>query len=96
MKKKAEIQNDPDNAMRSEYNFSGGVRGKHHHALQAGYTITICHEDGAKEVKTISPMQGAITLDPDVLAYFPDSESVNTVLRGLIRLLPGEQRHQSP
>jgi hypothetical protein len=30
----------------------------------------------------------AITLDPDVREYFPDSESVNRALRGLIALIP--------
>ncbi len=29
-----------DNDMRAEYDFTGGVRGKHHKAMQAGYTIT--------------------------------------------------------
>jgi len=27
-------------------------------------------------------------LDPDVLAYFPDSETVNRTLRSLIELIP--------
>ncbi len=29
-----------DNDMRAEYDFTGGVRGKHYKAMQAGYTIT--------------------------------------------------------
>ncbi len=31
-----------------------------------------------------------ITLDPDVRKYFPDSESVNRALRGLIALIPSK------
>lgn len=29
-----------------------------------------------------------MVLDPDVRAYFPDSETINRVLRDLIRLVP--------
>jgi hypothetical protein len=32
-----------------------------------------------------------ITLDADVAAYFPDSESVNNALRTLISLVPEKQ-----
>ena len=32
----------------------------------------------------------SIELDPDVKKYFPDSESVNQALRGLIKLIPVE------
>ena len=34
--------------MRAEYEFTGGTRGKHYRAMQAGYTITIHHADGTK------------------------------------------------
>ena len=30
-----------ENNMRTEYDFRGGVRGKHYRAMQVGYTITI-------------------------------------------------------
>lgn len=33
----------------------------------------------------------AITLDPDVQAYFPDSYAVNQVLRGLVNLIPKQE-----
>jgi len=36
-----------DNDMRAEYDFTGGVRGKHYGAMQAGYTITTHNADGA-------------------------------------------------
>jgi hypothetical protein len=76
-----------DDEMRDEYNFTGGVRGKHYKAMQAGYTITIHKADGTTVVKEVQP-EGAIVLEPDVREYFPDSESVNSTLRSLITLIP--------
>ncbi len=76
--------------MLPEYNFSGkkGVRGKHAKALRAGYTVTIHKEDGTVLVQNVAPQENAVILDPDVRAYFPDSESVNNALRSLIALAP--------
>jgi hypothetical protein len=68
------------------------VRGKHYKALQAGYTITVHNADGSATVKDVMPKEGAIVLDPEVLAYFPDSESVNKTLRCIIPLLPRKHR----
>jgi hypothetical protein len=82
---------DSDN-MRAEYDFSGGIRGKHYRAMQAGYTITIHHADGTTEVKEVDSQEGVVVLAPDVREYFPDSESVNTALRALIKLIP-KKRH---
>ena len=81
-----------DNDMRTEYDFTGGVRGKHHKAMQAGYTITIHKADGTTVVKDVMPKEGAVVLEPDIRAYFPDSESVNRTLRCLIPLLPKKRR----
>lgn len=80
------------NHMREEYDFKKGVRGKHYKALQAGYTITIHNADGSTSVKDVMPKEGAVVLDPEVLAYFPDSESVNKTLRCIIPLLPRKRR----
>jgi len=77
-----------DSDMRTEYDFTGGVRGKHYRAMQAGYTITIHKEDGTTVVKDVMPKEGAVVLEPDIRAYFSDSESVNRALRCLIPLLP--------
>jgi len=77
-----------DNDMRAEYNFTGGVRGKHYRAMQAGYTIIIHEADGTTVVKDVLPKKGAVILETDVQAYFSDSESVNRALRCLIPLLP--------
>ena len=81
-----------DNDMRAEYDFTGGARGKHYGAMQAGYTITTHNADGATVVKDVTPKKGAVALEPDILAYFPDSESVNKALRCLIPLLPKKHR----
>ena len=72
--------------MRDEYDFRGkqGVRGKYYKALQKGYTTIIHKSDGSTVVKETRP----IFLDEDVQKYFPDSESVNDALRGLIALVP--------
>ena len=78
--------------MRAEYDFTGGVRGKHYRDMQAGYTITIHKADGSTVVKEVKPQTGTVVLEPDVQSYFPDSESVNTALRSLISLIPAERK----
>ena len=83
------------NVMLGEYDFKRGVRGKHYRALQAGYTITVHNADGSTTVKDVMPKEGAVILDPEVLAYFPDSESVNKTLRCIIPLLPKKHRAKS-
>jgi hypothetical protein len=80
------------NDMRAEYDFRGGVRGKHYRAMQAGYRITVHQADGTRLVKDVMPKEGAVILEPDIHAYFPDSESVNRTLRCLIPLLPQKRR----
>ena len=74
--------------MRPEYDFRGGVRGKHAAAVRQGYTQVVQHADGSQESTEIRPLTGSIVLAPDVQAYFPDAEAVNTALRGLIALRP--------
>ncbi|MCX7043901.1 MAG: hypothetical protein NTX50_00250 [Candidatus Sumerlaeota bacterium] len=81
-----------DDDMLPEYDFSGGVRGKHYRAMQQGYTVTIHKIDGSTTVKRYPPAKGIIQLDPDVRRHFPDSESVNTALRSLISLFPRQRR----
>ena len=77
-----------DKDMRAEYDFSGGVRGKHYKAMEAGYTITIHKEDGTTIVKDIKPKPGTIVLSPELRPYFPNSEAVNRTLRSLVTLIP--------
>lgn len=70
--------------MRKEYDFSKGVRGKHFEAMKKGHTTIIHKTDGSTIIKETK----LIALAPDVQEYFPDAESVNEALRGLIALFP--------
>ncbi len=81
-----------ENNMRAEYDFRGGVRGKHYRTMQGGYTVTIHQADGTTVTKDVMPKEGAVVIEPDIRAYFPDSESVNRALRCLIPLLPKKRR----
>ncbi len=56
--------------------------------MESGYTITVLQPNGKTLVKEVKPRDDAVILEPDVREYFPDSESVNTALRSLIRLIP--------
>lgn len=73
----------------AEYDFRGKkrVRGKYYEAMQKGYT-TIVHKSDGSTVVTETKM---IALAPDVQEYFPDTESVNNALRGLIALFPAKK-----
>jgi len=77
-----------DDKMLPEYDFSGGVRGKHFDAYQRGYKVIVHKADGTTEERDYVLPEGAIILDPDVRTYFPDAESVNNTLRELIKLIP--------
>ncbi len=78
--------------MRTKYDFTGGVRGKHHRAMRAGYTVIIHKADGTTVTKDVMPREGAVVPEPDIQAHFKDSESVNRALRCLIPLLPRKRR----
>ncbi len=89
MKKETAKDNHRENdEMLPEYDFRGGVRGKHYEAYRRGHTLTIHTTDGTTDVRHFKLEEGAVMLEPDVQAYFPDSEAVNKALRGLITLLP--------
>lgn len=89
-----EIETD----MLPEYDFSGkkGVRGKYYHAYQQGHTVKIHQEDGSVITQYFTLEDGAVLLAPDVREYFPDSESVNQALRGLIGLIPRKSSQRVP
>jgi hypothetical protein len=70
--------------MQDEYNFSGGVRGKHYRAYRAGHTVRITKVDDTVEEHRFTLEDGAIMLDPDLKTQFPDSEAVNKALRTLV------------
>ena len=61
-----QVHPDDSDDMRAEYDFSGGVRGRHFEAYRAGTNV--------------------VFLEPDLVAAFPDSASVNQALRLLFRL----------
>lgn len=85
---KSHNQTEEDEEMLPEYDFSRGVRGKHHAAYRRGHSVTIHKTDGTTDVQHFKLEEGAVMLEPDVREYFPDSETVNKALRGLITLLP--------
>ena len=66
--------------MLPEYNFRGGVRGKHHKTLQEGYTIEI-HSLDKNKVQQIKPGESAIILESDVREYFPTSVVVSNMVQ---------------
>jgi hypothetical protein len=70
--------------MRPEYDFSSGVRGKHYRAYRSGHTVRIRKKNGTVEVHHFSLADGAVMLDPDLKARFPDSDSVNKALRSVL------------
>jgi len=76
--------NSVGDEMREEYDFSDGVRGKHYKAYRRGHTVRIHKKNGTVSVQYFTQEEGAVMLDPDVKARFPDSESVNEALRSLI------------
>lgn len=80
------MKNKDKDEMLEEYDFRGkkGVRGKYYKAMQEGYKTVIHKSDGSTVVKETRP----IFLDEDVQKYFPNSQSVNNALRGLIALVP--------
>ena len=53
--------------MLPEYNFSKGVRGKHHKAYRQGHSVTIRHQDGTTKTQEFSSVSGkGITKTPGV------------------------------
>ena len=70
--------------IRAECDFSKGVRGKHVKALRNGHETIVHKSDGS----TLARENRPIIFEPDVQAHFPDTESVNRALRGLIALVP--------
>lgn len=78
--------------MLPEYDFCGGVRGKHHKAYREGHSVTVHKDDGTVQIQHFTLEDGAVMLESDVRKYFPDSETVNRALRGLITLLPSKPK----
>jgi hypothetical protein len=77
----------PDPSILPEYDFRGGIRGKHAQAYRQGHTAEVRHADGTTTLE-----EGAVILEPDVREYFPDPAPVIQALRGLIELIPSKRR----
>lgn len=93
MDKKTAVENDE---MRSEYDFSGGVRGKHAKVLrEEGYAVRIDNGDGTVNERYVAG-ERAVILEPDVYEYFPNSQAVNQALRALISLVPEKSVATAP
>ena len=88
MSEATDSQNDD---LRPDYDFSQGVRGKYRHFIGQAHTVKIHHPDGSVTVQEVEPVE-AVLLDEDVRRYFPDSEAVNKALRGLIDLIPKDDK----
>ena len=85
---------DEPDEMRPEYDFTGGIRGKHYRRYRQGHTVTVRHSDGATSTREFPPEETVIHLAPDVLEYFPNDEAVNQALRCLIPLLQAERQEK--
>lgn len=55
------------------------------------HTVEVYHGDGQTTTHLLAPAGQTIVLDADVHSFFPDSETVNRVLRSLITLIPQQQ-----
>ena len=81
-----------DNDMRPEYDFTGGVRGKHYKVLrEEGYIVRIYNDDGTVTERRVAS-ERVVILEPDVYEYFPNSQAVNQTLRTLISLVPEKRK----
>ena len=81
--------------MKKEYDFSKmtiASQGKYHKSFRQGYTIKTHQKTGEIAIQYFKPEKGSVTLEPDVLKFFPDAEAVNSVLRSLINLVPAKNR----
>ena len=78
--------------MLPEYDFTGrtGERGKYYRAYRQGHLVRENQLDGTVTVKHFTLEDGAVMLEPDVRAYFPDADHVNRALRSLIALIPNK------
>ena len=92
MKKKTLRKPINKGEMRSEYDFSGGVRNRFAAQLKEdGYSIRVTRRDGTIVEKRVAG-ENTITLEPDVQEYFPTSQAVNRALRTLISIIPKKQK----
>ena len=65
-KKKVSSQSLERDEMLPEYDFSGGVRGKHYKAYRNGHTVTVNKADGSEQIQYFTLEEGAVMLETDV------------------------------
>jgi hypothetical protein len=94
-KKNSKFQETEELEMLPEYDFKNGVRGKHYKACRKGHNVKIHRIDGSVTTQYFKLEDGAVMIEPDVRAYFPDSESVNRALRSIIELFPNKKSSRS-
>jgi hypothetical protein len=58
-----------DISMVWKYDFTGGVCGKHHRAMQAGYSMTVHQENGTTVTKEMMPKEGAVDCGTEVFLF---------------------------
>ena len=64
----SQSQNHEADELRPEYNFTGGVRGKHHAAYQAGTNVVLLDADVAKAFPDSLSVNRALRLLLDLAA----------------------------
>ena len=90
--KATEQEASTDGEMRPEYDFRGAARGKAYRPLHEGYEVQIHKADETTIVQQFILQEGTVMLEPDVQAFFPDSDSVNKALRTLMTLFPTSRK----
>ena len=56
--------------MKPEYDFSKGVRGKHHKKMSEGFSVTVYSSEDEKLNKQIKERNQFMKIEKDVLKYF--------------------------
>lgn len=79
----SEPTNKTELEMRTEYDFSNGVRCKHYRTYREGHSVRVTTSDVEVVEHHFTLEDGAVMLDPDLKLRYPDSESVNRTLRTL-------------
>jgi hypothetical protein len=65
-------QFDEDDLL-SEYDFSQGVRGKHHHEYRQGHSVTISHRDGTTTTQEFPALRAIAKLTAENRIVLPQS-----------------------
>ena len=79
--KKTKTKKDTDLEMRSEYDFSKGVRGKYAKAFAEGSNLVVLDPDVAKRFKTSRAVNNALHKMPVKAKTAPNSELQRTKAR---------------